>query len=76
MKFTEAEKYWKEHGDLDVPNKYVTLQGITLGVWIENQRSIALGKKSGAAPLTEKQKKRLTQIGMIWREEVNQSSKR
>lgn len=74
--FSEAEKYWKEHGDLDVPNKYVTPQGITLGIWIENQRSIALGKKSGAAPLSEKQKFRLNQIGMIWRDGVNQSSKR
>ncbi len=65
--FLEAEKYWKEHGDLNVPNRYVTPQGVTLGVWLNNQRNIALGKKSGAVPLTETQKIRLNQIGMVWR---------
>lgn len=64
--FLEAEKYWKEHGHLDVPSRYVTQQGITLGIWIDNQRNIALGKKVGAAPLSEKQKIRLSQIGMRW----------
>ena len=72
--FQAAESYWKEHGNLDVPRKYVTTTGIALGVWLDNQRSIAAGKKVGAAVMSEGQKNKLNQIGMIWSKEVHQIS--
>lgn len=74
MNFREAETYWKEHGNLDVPRRYVTTSGIALGVWLDNQRSIAAGKKAGAAAMSERQKKQLNQIGMIWSKELPQIS--
>ncbi len=72
--YIEAEIYWKTHGNLEVPHKYVTEKGTALGVWIDNQRSIAAGKKIGAAPMSEIQKIRLERIGMIW-EKVHISNK-
>lgn len=64
--YIEAEIYWKTHGNLEVPHRYVTEQGTALGVWIDNQRNIAAGKKIGAAPMSELQRFKLNQIGMIW----------
>mgnify|MGYP003301803040 CR=1 FL=1 len=72
--YIEAVIYWKEHGDLEVPRKFVTEKGTALGVWLDNQRSIAAGKKIGAAPMTEVQRFKLNQIGMIW-EKVQVSNK-
>lgn len=67
--YIEAEIYWKTYGNLEVPHRYVTEKGIALGVWIENQRKIVAGKKSGAAPISEFQKIRLERIGMRWERE-------
>ena len=72
--YRAAEKYWREHGNLDVPRRYVTSGGIALGVWVDNQRSIAAGKKAGAAVMSERQKNQLNQIGMIWKKEIYQNS--
>ena len=72
--YQAAERYWKEHGNLDVPRRYVTSGGIALGVWVDNQRSIAAGKKAGAAVMSERQKNQLNQIGMIWKKEIYQNS--
>lgn len=68
--YQAAELYWKEHGNLDVPRRYVTTSGLALGVWIDNQRNIAAGKKQGAATMSEKQKNQLNRIGMIWSKDM------
>uniref|UniRef100_UPI00405732F4 Helicase associated domain protein n=1 Tax=Agathobacter sp. TaxID=2021311 RepID=UPI00405732F4 len=72
--YIEAEIYWKQHGNLEVPHKYVTEKGTALGVWVDNQRNIAAGKKKGAAPMSESQKIRLEAIGMVW-DKVHYSKK-
>lgn len=74
VNFEEAQTYWRVHGNLNVPRKYVTPNGVALGVWLDNQRLIAAGRKSGAAPMTELQKNKLNQIGMIWYRENTQIS--
>ncbi len=38
--FLEAEKYFKEHGNLAVPADYVTAGGCRLGRWIRRQREV------------------------------------
>jgi hypothetical protein len=58
--FAEAEKYFHEHGDLDVPASYVSETGMKLGRWVSNQR---VRKEK----LTLAQKHKLESIGMIWR---------
>ncbi len=64
--FRAAEKYFDTYGNLLVPRNYRTEDGLTLGLWIANQRRIYAGKKPGAAPLSETCIRRLENIGMQW----------
>lgn len=65
--YKAAEEYFTSHGNLKVPHDYRTENGIGLGVWIANQRSIFYGKKEGAAPLSAHQIERLNAIEMVWK---------
>lgn len=65
--YKAAEEYFTSHGNLRVPHNYRTPNGIGLGVWITNQRNIFLGKKEGAAPLSERQIEKLNAIEMVWK---------
>ncbi|MBQ8076564.1 MAG: Helicase associated domain protein [Oscillospiraceae bacterium] len=62
--YLEAAEYFRQHGDLRVPGRYVTPSGIKLGNWIVHLR---LARK-GRAPysLTQEQIARLDLIGMVW----------
>ena len=66
--YAEAVKYKKTYGDLKVPAKYVTGDGVRLGQWIANLR---IYRKSGikAAFMSEERIEQLDKLGMIW--EVN-----
>lgn len=59
-----ARQYYTDHGDLDIPSNYVTPEGVQLGSWLNRQRLIRSGKKSGK--LTGEQIRALDQIGMSW----------
>lgn len=62
--YAAAQKYYAEHGDLNVPSTYKTEDGIHLGSWI---RSLRNAKKGGTgADLSEKQIADLSAIGMEW----------
>lgn len=66
--FNAAMQYYREHGDLDMPNTYVAPNGIRIGTWIFKLRALRRtgeGTRAGAA-LTQEQIKRLDSIGMIW----------
>ena len=67
INFKAAEEYFSYHGNLRVPHNYRTPNGISLGVWIANQRNIYFGKKEGAAPLSKYQIERLNAIEMVWK---------
>lgn len=64
--FTAAVEYHKEHGNLDVPTRYVNSEGIRLGIWLSNIRALHSGKKMRGTPPNEEQITRLNAIGMIW----------
>lgn len=64
LMFEEAKKYAAENGDLEVPKRYITESGYSLGAWINTQRRVYAGKISGI--LTEEQAEKLTSIGMRW----------
>lgn len=64
MMYSHAKAYFEEHGDLEVPNKYKTKDGYSLGRWIFTQRDNYRGTALGT--LSESQKKRLDDIGMRW----------
>ena len=63
--YAHAEHYYRQHGDLNIPAGYITEDGYAVGRWIANQRLNAKGIGHGR-PLTEEQKQRLEQIGMVW----------
>ena len=64
--YSAAVKYHREHGDLNVPARYVDSDGIKLGQWLNNLRSARNGAGNGYKELTDEQTKRLDELGMIW----------
>ena len=69
-----AKAYSKEHDNLLVPSRFVTVNGIdestekeavNLGVWIKNQRKAYRGE-GGYKKLPEEKIKMLEEIGMVW----------
>lgn len=62
--FRAAQAYYNEHGDLQVPKRYITDSGLALGTWIIAQRRVYSGKAPGS--LTEAQIMRLEGICMCW----------
>ena len=62
--FSEASIYYAENGNLDIPRRYKTPMGLSLGTWLQLQRQIRSGKCTGS--LTEQQIERLDSIGMRW----------
>ena len=63
--FAQASIYYAEHKNLNVPLRYKTPGGLSLGEWIQTQRSIRKGREKYGA-LTPQQIERLDSIGMVW----------
>ena len=63
--YTAAKRYHDEHGDLRVPWRYVTEDGIQLANWIANMR---MNRRNGIrnAYLTEERIAALDALGMQW----------
>jgi superfamily II DNA or RNA helicase len=59
-----AQAYAQENGNLDVPKRYVTQEGYSLGTWLHTQRQVYSGKIAGT--LTQAQIDLLNNIGMRW----------
>ena len=59
-----AQQYAQENGNLDVPKRYVTKEGCSLGAWLHTQRQVYSGKIAGT--LTQPQIDLLDAIGMRW----------
>ena len=62
--YRAAVQYREEHGDLLIPQRYVTEDGKCLGRWLVTQRRVREGQIQGN--LTEQQIARLDSIGMVW----------
>ena len=61
-----AREYRERHGDLKVPARYVTEEGIPLGNWLHAIRHGISGEGSGVTALTEEQRRQLSDLGMEW----------
>ncbi len=61
QKFLVAQRYFEEHGNLEVTTRYETHDGVRLGVWIQ---SVRRDYKSGR--LDREKIQRLEAIGMVW----------
>ena len=64
--YAAAVRYHREHGDLNVPVRYVDSEGIRLGQWITALRQNRKGNLRGTRTLTDEQIARLDSLGMIW----------
>jgi len=62
--YAMAKEYYETYGNLEIPAKYATEEGYSLGAWIGTQRKVYLGKVAGN--LSEEQVRKLTAIGMCW----------
>lgn len=62
--FSEASIYYAEHDNLNIPKRYTTPAGLSLGEWLTTQRRVRAGQIPGS--LTEQQIARLDSIGMEW----------
>jgi superfamily II DNA or RNA helicase len=69
--FAECLQYYREHGNLDIPNAYISPGGLKIGGWIRRQRLLRKGKTNGAK-LTQEQIARLDGIGMVWKTKPEQ----
>ncbi len=59
--YEKAGEYKQKHGDLIIPNTYITDDGFKLGIWIANQRNLMRGSR-----LSEDRKRLLDELGMVW----------
>lgn len=64
LMYSEAREYYRQHGDLEVPKRYLTAEGFSLGQWLNTQRRVRAGKVNGN--LTDEQIEKLDAIGMRW----------
>ena len=69
--FAECLKYYRTHGNLDIPNAYCSPKGLKLGGWLRRQRLLRKGKTNGTK-LTQEQVARLNSIGMVWKTKPEQ----
>ena len=59
--FDRLVAYKSEHGNVNVPRRYVTNDGYKLGRWADNKRTfLSMGK------LSEEQIKQLEDLGFVW----------
>ncbi len=64
MMYDLARKYYSEYGNLNVPRRYKTEDGYSLGHWIFTQRSVYKGETFGT--LGKDRIRKLEAIGMEW----------
>ena len=64
LMYEKAKQYYKANGHLNVPRRYKTKEGHSLGNWIFTQRKVYTGIQYGN--LSEDRIKKLEEIGMVW----------
>ena len=62
--YQAAEKYYKQHGSIDIPSTYKTEDGFALGKWIERQKYAFNNPEKSNAVLTEERTTMLKKIGV------------
>ena len=64
LMYSYAADYFRENGNLEVPRRYKTPDGYSLGQWIFTQRKVYSGEQYGK--LSEDRIRKLEEIGMQW----------
>ena len=64
LMYAKAKQYYKQNKHLNIPRRYKTEDGYSLGNWIFTQRKVYAGTQYGN--LSEDRIKKLEAIGMVW----------
>ena len=64
LMYEQAKKYYEQYGDIEVPKRYFTPEGYSLGLWLLTQRRVYKGDVNGN--LTQVQIDKLNALGMRW----------
>ena len=72
--YQAACRYRQQQGDLRVPKRYKTEDGLSLGAWLATQRAVRSGRAEGN--LSEEQIRRLDELGMEWENRLEQAFER
>ncbi len=59
-----AKEFYEQNGNLDVPKRYKTTDGYSLGNWVQTQRKVRNGEQYGRLDVERIAK--LDSIGMVW----------
>lgn len=62
--YAEARKYYLKNGNLEIPKRFKTDEGYSLGSWLITQRRVFAGHINGT--LTKERIAKLNKIGMNW----------
>lgn len=64
--YSAAHEYYQVHGDLSVRKNYVTEDGLSLGVWLMNQRARRKKTEGTEQAMPVERVELLDAIGMKW----------
>ena len=64
LMYEQAKLYYEQYGNIDIPKRYFTAEGYSLGLWLLTQRSAYNGQVNGT--LTQVQIDKLNELGMRW----------
>ena len=64
LMYEQAKLYYEQYGNIDIPKRYFTPEGYSLGLWLLTQRRVYNGQVNGT--LTQVQIDKLNELGMRW----------
>ena len=64
LMYEKAKEFYDEYGNIEVPTKYFTPDGYSLGTWLQTQRRVFNGQTDGL--LTPERVEKLDKLGMRW----------
>ena len=64
LMYEQAKLYHEQYGNIDIPKRYFTAEGYSLGLWLLTQRRVYNGQVNGT--LTQVQVDKLNEFGMRW----------
>ncbi len=64
LMYEQAKLYHEQYGNINIPKRYFTPEGYSLGLWLQTQRRVYNGQVNGT--LTQVQVDKLNELGMRW----------
>ena len=64
LMYEQAKLYYEQYGNIDIPKRYFTAEGYSLGLWLQTQCRVYNGQVNGT--LMQVQIDKLNELGMRW----------